>query len=104
VEERPQFPREVFLRAIPGSHGVIAAVASAVGCSRQTVYNAVERWPDLAESLDKEKSTLISLAKSALVADVQNAESDGHQRAYMFVLRTLGKDEGFVERAEVDGS
>lgn len=104
VEERAQFPKEVFLRAIPGSHGVKAAVAAAVGCSRQTVDNALQKWPELAEMLDAERSSLVSTAVSALADDVKNKESDGHQRAYMFVLRTLGKDEGFSERTEVTGA
>jgi len=104
VGERPQFPREKFAAAILGSHGVKAAVAAAVGCSRQTVDNALQRWPELAEMLDAERSTLVTMAVSALATDVRNPESDGHQRAYMFVLRTLGKDEGFSERQEITGA
>lgn len=104
VEERAQFPREAFVRAIHGSHGVKAVVAARVGCSRQTVDNALTRWPSLNEILDEEKSMLVSSAVSALVSDVADAESDGHQRAYMFVLRTIGKDEGFSERQEVTGA
>jgi AcrR family transcriptional regulator len=104
VESSPQYPREVFLRAIPGSFGVKAAVARAVGCSPETVKNALKRWSDLAEAMATEKASLVGDAVSALAADVHNKESDGHQRAYMFVLKTLGKNEGFVERTEVDGT
>lgn len=104
VEERPQFPREVFMRAIPGSYGVKSSVAAAVGCSRQTLDNALAKWPELAEMLEAERAALVRDSVSALATDVQNRESDGHQRAYMFVLRTLGKDEGFSERTEVTGA
>jgi AcrR family transcriptional regulator len=104
VEERTQFPKEVFEQAISESHGVKASVAAAVQCSRQTVDNALERWPDLREKFDAARSELVSQAVSALVTDVTTAASDGHQRAYMFVLRTLGKDEGFTERSEVTGA
>jgi len=38
------------------------------------------------------------------VVDIETPASEGHQRAYMFVLRTLGKDEGFTERTEVTGA
>lgn len=104
VAEQSQFSKEAFEKAIRESNGVKAAVASAVGCSRQTVDNAIERWPELREQLDAQRSGLVALATSALVEDVKNAERDGHQRAYMFVLRTLGKDEGFTERQEVTGA
>ena len=104
VADKSQFTREAFIEAIQKSHGVKAMVASAVGCSRQTVDNALERWTDLAEMLDSARSGLVGKAVGALVNDVDNRESDGHQRAYMFVLKTMGKDEGFTERTEITGA
>jgi DNA-binding phage protein len=94
---------EAVLAAINKSRGIKASVASALGCSRQTVDNYLKRWPQLKESLEAERAALIQIASNALVADVNNAESRGHQAAYMFVLKTIGKDEGFIERSEVSG-
>lgn len=104
VAERTQFDKAMFEAAIRDSNGIKAAVAAAMGCSRQTVDNALERWPELREQLDAARSGLVSTAASALAADVKNPASDGHQRAYMFVLKTLGKDEGFAERQEITGA
>lgn len=104
VDERVQYTREAFERAIAQSYGVKASVAAAVGCSRQTVDNAFQRWPDLLEMFDAQRSLLVSKSVSSLVHDIDNRESDGHVRAYMFVLKTLGKEEGFVERSEVTGA
>lgn len=104
VADNPQYPKEAFEAAIKTSHGVKAAVAAAVGCSRQTVDNALAKWPELAEQLDAARSLLVSKATSALVDDIENGASEGHVRAYMFVLKTFGKDEGFVERSEVTGA
>jgi AcrR family transcriptional regulator len=104
LDERAQYPREVFAEAIRQSHGVKAAVAAAVGCSRSTVDNALDKWPELREMLDAQRALLLNKATSALVTDIDTPASEGHQRAYMFVLRTLGKDEGFTERTEVTGA
>lgn len=104
VAERTKFDKEAFEKAIRESNGVKAAVAAAMKCSRQTVDNALERWPELREQLDTARSSLVAKATSALVADIESANREGHQRAYMFVLRTLGKDEGFTERQEVTGA
>jgi predicted transcriptional regulator len=104
VEDKPQYPKEVFEKAIKESHGIKAAVMAAVGCSRQTVDNAFERWPDLKEKLDVARAALVSNATSKLVQDVNERESKNHFQAYMFVLKTFGKDEGFVERSEVTGA
>lgn len=104
VAERTQFSKEAFEKAIKDSSGMKSTVAAMMGCSRQTVDNALERWPELREELDAARSGLVARATSALVADVENPYSDGHQRAYMFVLRTLGRDEGFAERQEITGA
>lgn len=104
VEDKPLYPKEKFEEAIKLSFGVKASVAAAAGCSRQTVDNAFERWPELREQFDLQRSALVSLATNSLVNEIINSKSDGHTRAYMFVLKTLGKDEGFVERSEVTGA
>ena len=104
VEDKPQFPKEKFEEAIRLSMGVKSSVAAIVGCSRQTVDNALERWPELRESLDAARAVLIGMAAGALVDDIQDKTSPGHQRAYMYTLKTQAKDEGFVERSEVTGA
>ena len=104
VDNRGRFSVEAFREAIRGSHGVKAAVAAAVGCSRSTVDKYLAEYPELAEALDEARSGLVAAATSALVRDVMHAESDDHHRAYMFVLKTFGKDEGFTERQEITGA
>jgi transposase-like protein len=103
-DSRTAHTKDAVIAAIGKSRGVKASVASALGCSRQTVDNYLKRWPELQEAFEAERSALVAISVSALAADVQNSESRGHQAAYMFVLRTLGKDEGFTERTEVTGA
>ena len=102
-DEQTKHSKEAVVAAIQRSRGIKASVASALGCSRGTVDNYLKRWPELQEMFDAERSSLVAVATSALVSDVNNSESKGHQSAYMFVLKTIGKDEGFVERSEVSG-
>jgi hypothetical protein len=102
-DSRTAHTKEAVIAAIQKSRGIKASVCSALGCSRGTVDNYLNRWPELKEMLDAERSGLIAIASSALVEDLNNSESKGHQPAYMFVLRTIGKEEGFVERSEVSG-
>lgn len=104
VEDKPQYPKEVFENAIKLSFGVKSCVATLVGCSRQTVDNALDRWPELVEKLATAKAGLVGIATGALVDDIMDKSSPGHQRAYMYALKTQAKDEGFVERSEVTGA
>jgi transposase-like protein len=103
-DSRTAHTKDAVIAAIGKSRGVKASVASALGCSRQTVDNYLKRWPELQEAFEAERSALVAISVSALAADVQNSESRGHQAAYMFVLRTLGKEDGFVERVEATGA
>ncbi len=102
-DSRTAHTKEAVLKAVATSRGIKASVAVALGCSRGTVDNYLGRWPDVKDAFDASRSLLVNTAVSALAKDVQNADSKGHQSAYMFVLKTLGKDEGFVERSEVSG-
>lgn len=104
LQERTQNSYEAVKAAIEQSHGIKASVAAALGCSRQTVDNYLKLWTDLAELLESQRSKLVTTAVSALVKDIQDPIADGHQRAYLFVLKTLGKDEGFAERQEITGA
>lgn len=91
-------------QAIEGSMGVIATVATRLKVHRDTVKKYLRESPEFNDLFDAERSSLISDASSALAADVKDVTSDGHQRAYMFVLKTWGKSEGFVERTEITGA
>lgn len=103
VQDRRRYPREAVLEAIRQSHGIKSSVAAALGCSRQTVDNYLRDDADLQEAFEAERHTLISVAVSKLVQDMEDDSSDGQQRAYMFVLKTIAKDDGFTERSELAG-
>lgn len=102
-DSRTAHTKDAVLAAIKKSQGIKAKVQAALRCSRGTVDNYLKRWPELKDEFEAERAALVGVATSALVLDVSNPDSKGHQQAYMFVLKTLGKDEGFVERSEVTG-
>jgi AcrR family transcriptional regulator len=95
---------EAVLLAATKCRGIKASMAAALGCSRGTVDNYLRRWPEANEAFEASRSMLLNTAVSALFKDVTDSESKGHQPAYMFVLKTIGKDEGFTERTEVTGA
>ena len=103
-DDRTKHSKEAVQTAIEASHGVKAAVAGALGCNRRTVDGYLERWPDMAELFEAQRHKLIGDAASKLVDDITDKTSKGHQAAYMFVLKTVGKEDGFVERQELTGA
>lgn len=100
VQEQVLFQKERFELAIKDSMGIKTAIAQRVGCSRGTVENALERWPDLQALIDDERSSIIDLAETKLMQQV----TGGELRAILFTLETLGKDRGWTKRTEVTGA
>lgn len=73
--------------------------AKVLGVSRQTVVRYGRRWKAVNDLLDQKKRELVDYGQMSLRTAVLN----GDPWAVQFVLKTLGKDEGYVERQEVTG-
>lgn len=83
--------------AITASHGLIAVAARRLGVSRQAIYKAVQRWPELGEVVDDQRAELLDLAESKIYAAV----AKGNLKICCWVLERLGKDRGYTTRVEV---
>lgn len=99
IADSPQYAKEAFETAIKGSRGIKTAIVARVGCSKQTLENAIQRWPELGVMIDDERASIVDLAESKLLQQVNNNEI----RAILFTLETLGKDRGWSKRTEVTG-
>ena len=84
-------------RALVVSHGSISSAARRLGITRQTIYNALERWPELREIVEDERELLLDKAETALYKAVKR----GERWAICFMLKTRGRARGYTERQEV---
>ncbi len=85
------------IEAIRAARGVKAAAAQALGCSRQTAANYIDRYPAVREAYQEARDTSLDLAESKLIVLVEREEWP----AIRFMLVTLGKDRGYIERQEM---
>lgn len=102
-EEKPRKTRvtkATFAAAIRGSRGVKSVIATRLGCARNTVYNYLERWPDMKTLLDDESEMLVDLAEVQLF----NLIAEKDVRAITFALATKGKNRGYSQRTEITGA
>ncbi|HJZ57162.1 MAG TPA: hypothetical protein VKE74_19485 [Gemmataceae bacterium] len=84
------------LDAIPRFRGNLAAVARSFGVTRTAVWKFVQRYPELQEVAHDARETRLDNAESSL----DRAILAGEPWAIQMVLKTLGKDRGYVERTE----
>lgn len=88
-----------FIQQIEGSGGLILPLAQAYGVTRKTIYDWINKNPEYKRAMEEARENLLDIAESKLL----NKVTAGDQRACEFVLRTLGKDRGYVEKVEAAG-
>jgi|WetSurMetagenome_2_1015567.scaffolds.fasta_scaffold218296_1 hypothetical protein len=90
---------EQVVEAIKKNHGLLAAAAADLHVSRTTVYNYVKRYPTIRQAMEEARESVLDMAESQLYKAVKN----GSIPAIMFLLKTVGRTRGYVERQEIIG-
>lgn len=95
-----KYTAQQMIDALIASKGMVYVAARALGCTAQTVYNYIDRYPSVAEACKQERGMMVDTAELALWKALQAGEA----WAVSLTLKTIGKDRGYVERQEVTGA
>lgn len=93
----PRFTAAQVVEACEGSRGVIAVVARKLGCDRDTVIRASERWPEVREALAGAKEHVVDLLEIKIY---DKAIKEGDIKALRYLLNTHGKSRGYGSQPE----
>jgi len=96
---KQRYTAEQVIEALRGTMGIKSAAARRLGCHWTTVDRYIKRYPTVARAYEEERQSIVDLAEVKLVERLK----DGDGTMIRFVLATLGKDRGYVERREVTG-
>jgi len=94
---RERIPTERIIECLRETNGLISLAARRVPCSQTTIYERARRIKAVRETIEECRAELIDYAELAL----RRAVMDGQPWAVSLVLKTLGKERGYVERQEV---
>lgn len=101
---RPQgstnYTTEQFINAIPGTGGIISAIAKRIGCKWHTARNFIDTHPTVKQAYEAECEGVLDLAEVKLIETVKA----GDFPAIKFYLTTKGKNRGYTERQEITGA
>ena len=99
---KPKYKVGQVAAAIKAANGLLAAAAHILGCDRSSVYVYVKKHPTLAAAMNECRAVCIDRAELKLMKAVEK----GEPWAIAMVLKTIGKERGYVERQEIkhDGS
>lgn len=94
---KDRYSQQNVIDALRAAKGIKAAAAQALGCTRQTITNYIDRYPTVKEAYLDACETTLDLAESKLIVLVEKEAWP----AIRFLLITKGKDRGYVERQEI---
>jgi len=89
-----------FIDAIPGTGGIITAIAKKVGCDWHTAKKYIDTYATVGQAYQDECEKVLDLAESKVIEMIH--ASDGQMVRYY--LSTKGKRRGYTERQEITGA
>lgn len=94
---RPQvYTDEQIIEALKKSRGLVYTAAERVGCDADTIYTRAKQSPAIRAAIKHQRGKIIDRAEEKLFAAINAREP----WAVALILKTLGKDRGYVERTE----
>jgi hypothetical protein len=92
------FTAKQFIDAIPGTGGVVSAIADKVGCARQTAKRYIDDYPTIKAVYDEECNRITDTARS----NVHRAITRGDLQTSKWWLQV--KDDEFVPKQKTEYS
>lgn len=107
----PTFQASQFIAAIPGTHGIVSAIAKKVGCSWNTAKKFIDEYPTVKAVYEAEQESILDIAESVLINNIKLAlkeQQEGKRPAdssdAKWLLARKGKERGYSEKQEVEHS
>jgi hypothetical protein len=91
---------EIVIESIEKHRGIIAVAARALGSSRRTLYNYIEKYPTVKKAYEDANEATIDFVEGKLLDRINK----GDTTAMIFFLKTKAKKRGYVEKVETEQS
>lgn len=91
--------KQIVIDALTQYQGNVSDTAKSLDCSRQTVYNYIDRYDDVKQAFDDISEATIDKVESKMFDLID----EGNATLIIFYLKTKAKHRGYIERREVTG-
>ena len=93
-----------FIAAIPGTGGIISAIARKVNCDWSTAKKWIDDYPTVKRAYDAECEAMLDLAESAVLRNIKlAAQGEGDTADAKWYLTKKGKRRNYGDAVEVTG-
>lgn len=91
-----KFKIEQIQNAILKANGLVSVTAKILGCKAKTIYNYIDKYPQLKDTLQEARNKTLDLAENKLFELINEKD----KTAIIFFLKTIGRSRGYIERFE----
>lgn len=88
------------IAALENNKGIVSNACKELGISRNTYYDYYRNDPEFKDTVDELKNIVLDFAEENLYKRVES----GDTTALIFLLKTIGKHRGYVEKIEHEHS
>jgi hypothetical protein len=91
--------KEQFLEALEKSMGIVSQATKKIGVNRTTPYRWMKEDSEFKDKVEEIQNVVLDFAETKLY----NLIDAGNPSATIFLLKTKGKNRGYIERQEIVG-
>ena len=95
-----QYTAQDFIDAIPGTGGIVSAIARKVGCEWNTARKWIDNYPTVKQAYDNECESVLDLAETTVLRNIKEGDSADAK----WYLTKKGKHRGYSDRVELTGA
>lgn len=95
MANKEQQTPEATIRAIQKAKGIKSKAAEYLNCSRWTVDNMCEKYPEVQRAYLEEREKLLDKGESKLLKLIDSDDEKVQGQNVRFLLKTLGRDRGY---------
>ncbi len=96
--QKDAYKAEEFIKAIPGSGGIITTIARRVGCNWDTAKKYINLMPEVNQAYENERESMLDIAEETLLNSIKGGDTADAK----WVLTKLGKHRGYGDVVKVD--
>jgi transposase-like protein len=99
-----RYTAQDFITAIPGTGGIVSAIARKVGCEWETARAWIDKYPTVKRAYDAECEAMLDLAESAVLRNIKlAAQGEGDTADAKWYLTKKGKRRNYGDAMELTG-
>ena len=92
-----KYTAQQLIEVLEATHGMVYLAAERLGCTPQTVYNYLERYPKVRQAKATAEGRMLDVGEVKLFEQVKA----GEPWAIKYLLSTKGKGRGYSEKMEL---